>query len=138
MAKVLGINWVEGELQCAYMDGKRVLGTWVSPTPVHELPEFNLAIRDICSELQVKQGTQLAMGYESHHLSHPFIHVPMMKTADLERVLYRRAEQEKVFEGAASWSWTRTLPAKEGTGVLLHLLPRSLRNAVVRICPILN
>jgi len=134
MAKVLGVNWVEGELHCAYMDGKKVLETWVSPTPVNELAEFNLAIRDVCTKLGVKQGSQLAMSYESHELSHPFIHIPIMKGNDLEKVLYRRAEQEKVFEGAASWSWTRTLPAKEGEGVLLHLLPRSLRNAVVRIC----
>ncbi|MDX8412982.1 MAG: hypothetical protein R8J85_02745 [Mariprofundales bacterium] len=134
MAKILGVNWVEGELHCVYMDGKKVLGTWVSSTAVNELAEFNLAIRDVCNALEVKQGSQLAMSYESHLLSHPFIHIPMMKAADLEKVLYRRAEQEKVFEGAASWSWTRTLPAKDGDGVLLHLLPRSLRNAVVRIC----
>jgi len=134
MARMLGVNWVEGELHCVYMDGTKTLGTWIASTPVHELAEFNMAIRDICSTLRVKQGTQLAMSYESHLLSHPFIHLPIMKRNDLEKVLYRRAEQEKVFDGVASWSWTRTLPAKEGAGVLLHLLPRLLRNAVVRIC----
>ncbi len=134
MARILGVNWVEGDFQCVYMQGEKVLGSWVSPTPINELAEFNLAIRDVCNALDVKQGSQFALSYESHLLSHPFIHIPIMKRDDLEKVLYRRAEQEKVFEGQASWSWTRTLPAKDGDGVLLHLLPRAWRNAVIRIC----
>lgn len=134
MAKILGINWVGGELYCAYMDGSKVLGSWIAPSPVNELDEFNMAVRDICHTLNVRQGTQLAMSYESQRLLHPFIEVPVMKQEDLEKVLYRRAEQEKVFDEKASWSWTRTYPAKSGDGVLLHLLARSFRNAVVRIC----
>jgi len=134
MAKTLGINWVGGELYCAYMDGSKVLDHWVSPTPVNELSEFNMAIRDICHALKVRQGTQIAMCYESSKLSHPFIEVPIMKPDDLEKVLFRRAEQEKVLEGKASWTWTRTYPAKSGDGVLLHMLARSFRNAVIRIC----
>ncbi|RMH52291.1 MAG: hypothetical protein D6682_02205 [Zetaproteobacteria bacterium] len=134
MARILGINWVEGEMHCAYMDGNKLLGAWDAPAPVHELHEFNLAIRDVCSALKVRQGSLMAMSYESRLISHPFVHVPVMKREDLEKVLFRRADQEKVFEGQASWSWTRTLPSKEGDGVLLHLMPRSARNAIIRIC----
>ncbi len=121
-------------MHCAYMDGGKVLGTWSASSPIHELAEFNLAIRDVCSALKVRQGSQMAMCYESRLISHPFIHVPVMKQGDLEKVLARRVEQEKVFEEHASWSWTRTLPAKDGDGVLLHVMPRSVRDAIIRIC----
>ncbi|MDQ6951711.1 MAG: hypothetical protein Q9M26_08610 [Mariprofundales bacterium] len=134
MSRILGVNWVEGDVHFAYVVGGQVHGTWHPSEPVKELHEFNLALRDACLNLGVKTGDKLALSYESQLLSHPFIHIPIMKSAELEKVLFRRAAKEKVFDEVASWSWTRTYPAKDGPGVLLHLLPRTFRNGFVRIC----
>ncbi|MDX8409574.1 MAG: hypothetical protein R8J84_05970 [Mariprofundales bacterium] len=134
MSRILGINWVEGGLHFAYVVGGSVRQTWHAPESVNELAEFNLALREACREMGVKTGDQVAISYESTQMSHPLVQIPVLKLEDLEKNLFRRAEKEKVFEEAASWSWTRTYPAKDGPGVLLHLFPRPLRNALVRIC----
>jgi len=130
----LGISWIQGQFIAVHISRGKRIKTWESPVPVTDLPGFNQALAAAGKDLGFYRGGDVSIVYESDLISHPLVQTPPMNTRDMAAFLSRKAQQEKAFEEDAAWSYTRTLPSREGEGVVLHLLPKPFVNAIIRIC----
>jgi len=128
----LGISWVQGQFHAVFFENGICVSRWHSENPVHTSQEFKATALEACKQLKVSHNSDVAMVYESEKLAHPFIQVPPMSGKDLASFLARRAPQEKAFSEDAAWSWTHTFAAKEGQGILLHLLPESFHKEIIQ------
>jgi len=129
-----GIEWAYGEFRIARLRGKTVLESWKSPTPVTDLQSLNKAMYEASHHVDISRGGTVAIAYEDDLHTHEFLEIPSLSSRDLEKYLQRHVEQNKPFESAAAW---RCHPVTRGggvEGVLLHLMPRYIVDAVIRIC----
>jgi len=131
---VLGICWVQNEFYAVHRYKGKHLGRWEADRAIKTLADFNHALADACTGLSFKAGGDVSIVYESNLLAHPFLNIPPMGARDMASFLARKADQEKPFSEEAAWSYSRTLSAREGEGVLLHLLPTDFRDAIIRMC----
>jgi len=128
----LGISWVQGQFHAVFFENGICISRWRSENLIHTPQDFKATVLEACKQLKVAQNSDVAMVYESDKLAHPFIQIPPMSGKDLTSFLTRRAPQEKAFSEDAAWSWTHTFAAKEGQGILLHLLPKEFRNNIIQ------
>ncbi len=129
-----GIEWAYGEFRIARMRGNEVIESWKSPRPVTDLASLSAAMYEAAHHVDISRGGSVAIAYEDDLHTHEFLEVPPLTPKDLNRYLERHVEQDKPFEGDAAW---RTHPVSRGThsnGVLLHLMPKYIVSAVMRIC----
>ncbi len=127
------VSWIYEEFRVARVSRGDLTDVWVSSEPVDGLAEFHKALIKASTALAMNNGGDVAITFESDEHSHAFIDLPPMNQRDLERYLERRVEQEKSFDGPAVWSY-REISQDESNGVLLHVMPKSVLDAVIRIC----
>jgi len=130
----LCISWVQRQFIAVSIAGGGKSVSWEAATPVTELSDFNDALAGAVEALNVKAGADVFIVYESDLLSHPLVPMTTMHARDRDAYLERKAQQQKTFEADAAWSFTKTLPSRDGTSVLLHLIPKTFVDALVRIC----
>ncbi|MEM7082035.1 MAG: hypothetical protein AAF465_04835 [Pseudomonadota bacterium] len=129
-----GIEWAYGEFRIARLKGKAVVEIWKSPTPVTDLTSLSAAMYEACHRIDISRGGTVAIAYEDDFHTHEFLEIPPLSTRDLRKYLTRHVTNNKPFDGEASW---RHHPVKRATGndgVLLHLMPKDIVEAVIRIC----
>lgn len=129
-----GIEWAYGEFRLARLRGGEVVQSWKSPTPVTDLASLNEAMYEAAYHVDISRGGSVAIAYEDDLHTHEFLEVPPLSSKDLNKFLSRRADQDKPFEDEASW---RHHPVSKGSnvdGVILHLMPKYIVEAVMRIC----
>lgn len=128
------ISWIYQEFHACRLQHGTASRHWTAPYPVTELAEFNRALVQAGEELGMHRGGTLAITYESDQHLHRFLDLPPLGKRDLERHLMRRAAQEKPFTEEAAHGYSVLNSTRFGTGALLHLLPRPLLDAIIRIC----
>lgn len=129
-----GIEWAYGEFRIARLRGEEVVESWKSPTPVTDLQSLNTAMYEASHHVDISRGGTVAIAYEDDMHTHEFLEIPPLSGRDQEKYLQRHIEQNKPFETAAAW---RVHPVSRGggiDGVLLHLMPKYIVDAVIRIC----
>ncbi len=129
-----GIEWAYGEFRIAKLKGKEVVDSWKSPTPVTDLNSLSAAMYEACHHVDISRGGTVAIAYEDDLHTHEFLEIPPLTPKDLKKYLARHVAMDKPFEGEASW---RHHPVSRGgavDGVLLHLMPKKIVDAVIRIC----
>ncbi len=129
-----GIEWAYGEFRIARLRGKHVVESWKSPTPVTDLKSLNAAMYEASHHVDISRGGTVAITYEDDLHTHEFLEIPPLSGRDQEKYLRRHVEQNKPFETQAAW---RSHPVSRGAGVngvLLHLMPKYIVDAVIRIC----
>lgn len=129
-----GIEWAYGEFRIARLKHGQVVESWKSPTPVTDLPSLNEAMYEAAYHVDISRGGSVAIAYEDDLHTHEFLEVPPLSHKDLDKFLIRRVVQDKPFEDEAAW---RHHPVAKGTnvdGVILHLMPKYIVDAVMRIC----
>jgi len=129
----LCISWIQQQFIAVVVVRGELSESWESPRPIIELAEFNFALAEAIETLNVHAGSDVFIVYESDFLSHPLVPIPTMNGRDRISFLERKARQEKNFEEDALWSFTQTLESRDGTSVLLHLIPKTFVDALVRI-----
>ncbi len=130
----IGISWIYTELNIVVYRFGKLEKSWTSATPVNDLKDFNNAIYEACNALDLKKGGNVSIAYESDEHTHEFLELPNMAKKDLQKVLARRIEAEKPFEDAAAWCYHEARHDKRTEGVLLHLMPKRMVDAMIRIC----
>jgi hypothetical protein len=128
------ISWIYEELHVCRVARDKVVEHWVSPDPVEDLADFNVALVQASASLGMQTGGDIAITYESDEHAHVFLDLPPMPQRDLEQYLQRRVDQEKSFDDPAVWSYRHVEHDDGSIGVLLHLMPKSILDAVLRIC----
>lgn len=129
-----GIEWAYGEFRIARLKNGKVVESWKSPTPVTDLASLNEAMYEAAYHVDISRGGSVAIAYEDDLHTHEFLEVPPISNKDLTKFLIRRVEQDKPFQEKAAW---RHHPVAKGTnvdGVILHLMPKYIVDAVMRIC----
>ncbi|MEM7763773.1 MAG: hypothetical protein AAF290_06800 [Pseudomonadota bacterium] len=128
-----GIEWAYGEFRIAKLRGSEVVESWKSPTPVTDLDSLTAAMYEAGHHVDISRGGSVAIAYEDDLHTHEFLEVPPLSKRDLNKYLQRHVERYKPFPGPAAW---RAHPVDRSgiSGVLLHLMPKEILDAVMRIC----
>ena len=129
-----GIEWIYGEFLISRFGGGRVVERWQAPYAVNDLKSLSRAMHDASQHIDLPRGGDVAIAYEDDLHTHEFLEVPPLRKRDLERHLALRVEQGKSFDGPAAWCYHPARPGDNMDGVLLHLMPREVVEAVIRIC----
>ncbi len=129
-----GIEWAYGEFRIARLRGDLVVESWKSPTPVTDLASLNAAMHEACHHIDISRGGSVAIAYEDDMHTHEFLETPPMNRRDMEKYLARHVEQSKPFASEATWRFHPVSREGRIDGVLLHLLPKYIVEAVIRIC----
>lgn len=128
------IGWVYDEFFAARMSGGKIVARYTAAFDVNNLMDFNVALVEAGEAIGMDKGGEIGILHESEDHAHVFLDLPPMPSRDLERLLERRAAQEKPFEAEAVWSYRPVSDSLGGHGVLLHLLPSNICEAILRIC----
>ena len=128
-----GIEWAYGEFRIAKFGAGDIHSSWKAPYPVTDLASLSAAMREAAHHVDISRGGSVAIAYEDDLHTHEFLEIPVMSKRDLKKFLERRVEQDKPFDGPAEW---RAHPVRRNgvNGVLLHLMPKEILDAVLRIC----
>jgi hypothetical protein len=129
-----GISWIYEEFQATRLSHGKSVECWSSPDPVNNLEDFHIALNTAYTVLEMHKGGDVAVTYESDDHVHTFLDIPPMSVKDLEKYLERRVEKEKSFKEPAAWAYRAVRHGDKGEGVLLHMMPASIRDAIMRIC----
>ncbi len=129
-----GIEWIYGEFLISRFAGGRSVEQWQAPYPVTDLTSLSRAMHDASNHIDLPRGGDVAIAYEDDLHTHEFVEVPKLSRRDLEKHLARRVEQSKPFDGPAAWCYHPAHPGQKLEGVLLHLMPKDVVEAVIRIC----
>lgn len=134
MTTKFGIEWAYGEFKIGRFHQGTCVESWRSPEPVTDLASLNWAMVQARQHIDMERGGSVAIAYEDDTHTHEFLEVPLLSKRDLDKYLSRRVEQDKLFAEEAAWCHH---PANRGVGkdgILLHLMPKNIVDAVVRIC----
>ncbi|MEL7537087.1 MAG: hypothetical protein AAFM91_08545 [Pseudomonadota bacterium] len=129
-----GIEWAYGEFRISRLRGNEVVESWKSPRPVTDLTSLSEAMYEAAHHVDISRGGSVAIAYEDDLHTHEFLEVPPLSSKDLNRYLERHVEQHKPFAGDAAWRAHPVSRGKQHAGVLLHLMPKYIVDAVMRIC----
>ena len=133
-AQNFAISWIYEDFVACRISRGKIAAHWVSPDPVPDLAAFNQAVVNASANLHMHNGGDVAITYESDEHAHVFLDLPPMPRKDLERHLELRSEQEKSFEEEAVWSYRDVEHDDHSAGVMLHLMPKRVLDAMIRIC----
>ena len=128
------IEWIYSEFRISRYSGGHSVETWSAPYPVNDLKDLNIAMHEASQHIDLNRGGDIAIAYEDDLHTHEFVEVPNIPRRDLEKFLQRRVENDKPFQDEAAWCYHAVRRGHANKGVLLHLLPKRIVDAVVRIC----
>ncbi|MCF6193011.1 MAG: hypothetical protein L3J46_01605 [Kangiellaceae bacterium] len=128
------ISWIYGEFRIARMQKGFTLERWTAPFTVHNLQSLNQALLGASAHMDLSRGGDLTIIYEDDLHTHSFFDVPNMAKKDLEKSLLRKVEQNKPFEEKAAWCYHEAKHNEEEEGILLHIMPQHIVDAIVRLC----
>ncbi len=129
-----GIEWIYGEFLISRFANGESVEQWQAPYPVNDLRSLSHAMHDASAHIDLTRGGDVAIAYEDDLHTHEFLQVPRMSRRDLERHLSVRVEGSKAFDGRAAWCYHPAVPGENMEGVLLHLMPKDIVDAVTRVC----
>lgn len=130
----IGISWTYTELHVVTIRNGQLEKSWTSSYPITNLEDFSDALFEVCNELDLKRGGRVSIAYESDVHTHEFLELPNMKKKDMQKYLQRRISSEKPFDEDAAWCYHEARHDKNTEGVLLHLMPKNIVDAMIRIC----
>ena len=128
------ISWIYGEFRIARMQQGFTLERWTAPFPVHDLQSLNQALLGASEHMDLSRGGDLTITYEDDLHTHSFFDVPNMSKKDLEKSLLRKVEQNKPFKEKAAWCYHEAKHNEDEEGILLHIMPQHIVDAIVRLC----
>ena len=133
MSVDFAIEWVYGDLRIARLRGGEVVEQWQSAERVSDLASLGSALREASAHVAIGRGGSVAIAYEDDLHTHEFLEIPPMSRRDRTRFLQRHVDTHKQFEGAAAWR-AHEVDRVGAKGVLLHIMPRAILDAILRIC----
>ena len=136
MSKLVGvISWVFGEFRAVRMQRGKVVGVYHAAEAVNDLAGFAEAVSTAHTALALPSGP-VAVVFANDDSGHLSFEAPPTSAADLERMVARRVEADKSFNEAAAWTYRAVDDERAQTGraVLLHLAPKRMVDAMIRIC----
>ena len=128
------ISWIYGEFKIARMKHGQIIDNWTAPFPVRDISSLAEAMSEASKNIDLIHGGDVAIAYEDDWHTHEFFDLPVMAKKDLEKLLIRKVEKNKPFEEEAAWCYHEANHGESKEGILLHLMPQNIVDAIVRIC----
>ena len=128
------ISWIYGEFRFSHLSNTGKAESWLVSFPVTDVESLARAMAEVSQHIDLTHGGSVVIAYEDDMHTHEFFEVPEMASKDLEKYLQRKVEQNKPFNGKASWCYHDAKYSEQGKGILLHLLPQEIVDATIRIC----
>jgi hypothetical protein len=127
----LGFSWLHGRVSAVAVQRGEVTGTWTKDDVPDDLSRIGELVREAARETSYR-GSTVSLLLAHPRLAHQLIETAPAKGAALQSMIARQADRAKVFEGPASWSFQTTAGSQNPQSHLLHLLPRTLLDQMVR------
>jgi hypothetical protein len=134
MSDKFAISWIYHEFKIARMHRGEVVEHWTAPFEVKDLLCLNQALIQASEHIDLNKGGEVSLAYEDDLHTHEFFDVPQMAAKDLNKLLLRKVDQTKPFEDDAAWCFHEAKHNEEEEGILLHLMPKRIVDATVRMC----
>ena len=134
MSAHYAMQWIYGDFRIARFAQGKVAESWRSPANVSDLASLSEAMREASFHIDLSRGGHIAITYEDDLHTHEFLELPKLNRKEREKYLKRRVDQEKPFDGPAAWSYHGADRGNGIEGVILHLMPKHVVDAVLRIC----
>ncbi|MBK6657043.1 MAG: hypothetical protein IPG43_02295 [Proteobacteria bacterium] len=136
MSRLVGvISWVFGEFRAVRLQRGKVVAVYHAAESVDTLAAFAEAVSTAHAALALPSGP-IAIVFANDDSGHLSFEAPPTSAADLERMVARRVEADKSFSEPAAWTYRAIADERAQTGrtVLLHLAPKRIVDAMIRIC----
>jgi len=136
MSKLVGVvSWVFGEFRAVRLHRGKVVAVYHAAEAVPDLATFAEAVSTAHAALALPSGP-IAVVFANDDSGHLSFEAPPTSAADLERMVARRVEADKTFNEPAAWTYRAVSDERAQTGrsVLLHLAPKRIVDAIIRIC----
>lgn len=133
MKHVLGVSWLNGQVEAVHAEGTRVLGTWASPGRVDSTQALAQTLAEACRVTGFR-GRSVRIVLDHRSLLFHVQELPPARGKVLHQLLDRQVIQNHFFEEQAAWVSIRIRPAKERQRQLLALIPASVLAGIERAC----
>lgn len=127
----LGISWLHGRVAAVAVHKGEVAGTWTKDDVPDDLSKLGEYVREAAKATSYR-GSSVSLLLAHPRLAHQLIETAPARGAALEALIARQADRAKAFEGPAAWSFQTTAGSHNPQSHLLHLLPQSLLDQMVR------
>ena len=132
---VVVVSWVSREFRALRLHRGKVVGVYHAGEAVPDLAAFAEAVSTAHAALALPSGP-IAVVFANDDSGHLSFEAPPTSAADLERMVARRVDVDKAFSEPAAWTYRAVADERAQTGraVLLHLAPKRVVDAIIRIC----
>lgn len=130
---VLSVSWLNNRFKAVAVQKGEIQGRWEHPGDIEGTNNFHELIQQAIKETGFR-GSTVNLVLAHQRLAHQMVEVPPAKGQALERLINRQAQQQKLFQGEAAWSYHSALPGKGTQRLLLNLFPKVLLNELVTAC----
>lgn len=123
---LLVLTWLNGHAQFISVSAGRVVSSWESAERVDLVdPSANMVDFFQAARSRTRYaGKNLAIVLAHPQLTQQLLETPPAKGRDLELFIERQVDQLKICEGEVAWSFQKTHPIKDSSGLVLYLLPK--------------
>ena len=127
----LSISWLNGRVWAKGIHRGTVTGTWETTLPADGEPDFAKLIQEAVKQTHY-DGTTVSLLLANPNLAQNLVEVPPVTGSGLHKIIQREAQQQKLFQGEAAWTFQPALTVKELPRVILQLLPKTLLDRLVQ------
>ena len=129
----LSIGWLNHQFAAVSIHRGVVAGTWETTFAAEGEPDLSSLIREAVQKTNY-HGTTVSLLLAHPKLAQQLAEVPPVTGSALAKILEREAQQQKSFHGAAAWTFQNSLPVGDSRRVIVHLLPDTLLNQLIKAC----
>jgi hypothetical protein len=130
---ILCLSCLNGQFKAAVFNRGSLAGSWEHTESIDDFSSFPAVLKEAVEKTGYS-GDHVAMVLAHPRLSNQLAEVPPVKGWKLQRLLRRRVDKLKTFEGEAVWSYQRAMPIKNSQAMLVHLFPKPLLDQLASGC----
>ena len=127
----LSISWLNDRLVAKSIHRGVVEGSWESVLVADSEPDLTALLREAVERTNY-HGTTVSLLLANARLAQSLVDVPPVSGSALTKIIQLEAQQQKVFNGEAAWTFQTALLAKDNKRAVLHLLPKPLLDELVQ------
>jgi len=129
----LSISWLNDQFAAMAIHHGVAGGTWERTAAAETAADFASLVREAVQQTNY-HGTTVSLLLASSRLAQQLVDVPPVTGTNLEKVIQREAQQQKLFSGEAAWTFQSSIRLKDVQWVILHLVPKTLLDRLVQGC----
>ncbi len=130
---VLSITLINGRFKALSIINDAIHKGWERPGVIRKPQALRQAIAEAIDNTQFP-GTHVSIIVEDHRLMTFMVQLPSMPHADLMRILERKAQQVKNWDGPAVWRHYLGMLARGKQSIHLEVWPQNFIDEIVQMC----